>query len=195
MATLLIYNMSEKKQRSIRKAPGTEYWVGAAAGAIAAAIGGTLLGIHIGRKQAQQSDLFKPDRPELLLAVNSINRSADLQTKLQSIDAHVNSDNWIDRLGGALVCFSELEAFLDASIHHLRPDYSFDRKNFHKKIGFLCAEGVISDLDRSLLERVSPFRNRLSHGNYNAVNDRDLKAACMAVREFFSRNLPSDLNT
>lgn len=184
--------MSDENQHEDEQKSQPGYWIGAAVGVIAAAVGGTLLGLHIGRQQAGQSDAFRPNDEKLLLTIANIERSTDWQTKLQSIDAHVASADWTERLGGALACFSELEGFLDAAIVNLRPDYVFDRKNYHRKIGFLRAEGCISEVDHSLLSNVSDVRNKLSHGSYEQVSEVDLRAACTAVREFFDRHLPQN---
>ena len=163
-------------------------------GSIGVAIASAALGFEIGKRSANRTQFEfalnrAPDGLETKLSV--INRETDIYKKLEVIEAHILSNDWIDRLGGILVCFSELETFLSQAILLSETKHGRVPRSYFRKINRLKDARVITAIEHDLLRKINPVRNALVHGRYTSVSEADIDAVFVVIKTLFVNHIGS----
>lgn len=149
--------------------------------------GGVILGLGLSQITAS---LNTGDQPKLREILAEVEAKANLEDKLAAIKRRIESGNEIDRYGGALMLFSELEKFADALyVKKIRGYYKPD--GFKEKLRELEQRKVVSSIDADILcNTIYPKRNLIAHGEYHKVNRNDVIACYSFVSQFMAKYYP-----
>lgn len=166
--------------------------VAVAIGSIGLALASALLGFEFGRRSVAHlamrgSQIHAPK--EIQSRFNAINRETDIHHKMEVIGAHVTSNDWLDRLGGILVCLSELELFLEQAVLLADNRRRQAPRNYFKRVSLLRAKGYLNPVEYDLLRKISPVRNDLVHGRYSKVIDEDIVAVYHVIKTLFENHI------
>ncbi|MDR2193538.1 MAG: hypothetical protein LBP19_03600 [Treponema sp.] len=151
-------------------------------------LGGALLGFSLGHSVGLFDSVSRDKMQEIII---DIEKRADLTEKLRHIKRRIESDNAIDVYGGILILFSELEKFIDVMYTTYIRGYN-KPETCKEKIYALELKGIISSVESDILRnKIYPKRNLISHGNYQQVDKRDVRACYDGISQFITKYYPS----